>query len=112
MVDESSGKGEPDTPRRGRPRDEGLAGRVLAATREIVARDGYLVATVEEIAARAGVSKGSIYRRWPTKGVLVYEACIVDEDGLADLADSGDITEDLVQIASMTTRGFRSRERD
>lgn len=106
MIDGHTGNTR--APRRGRPRTEGLDERVLAATREVVTRDGYGAATIDEIARVAGVSKGSIYRRWPTKGVLVYQACVVNDDALAALVDSGDVADDLVEIAMMTARGQRS----
>jgi AcrR family transcriptional regulator len=41
-----------------------------------------MVATVEAIAARAGVSKKTIYRWWPSKGAVVLEA-------LTELAEAG-----------------------
>ena len=90
---------------RGRPRTEGLDERVLAATREAVERHGY-TATVDQIAAAAGVSKGSIYRRWPTKGVLAYDACIASSDVLGEVIDSGDIRADLLAIARLTADGY------
>src|SRR6478735_6865920 len=102
MIDGHTGNTR--APRRGRPRTEGLDERVLAATCEVVTRDGYGTATIDEIARVAGVSKGSIYRRWPTKGVLVYQACVVNDDALAALVDS----DDVVEIAMMTARGQRS----
>lgn len=109
MADRASGKakGAP-TVSRGRPRDAGLDAKVLAATKRIVAEHGYAAATVDQIAGEAGVAKGSIYRRWPSKGVLVYDA-MVRNDELPRVIDSGDIVEDLVAIAMITNRGFRSR---
>jgi AcrR family transcriptional regulator len=92
---------------RGRPRDGALDAKVLAATKRIVAAQGYPAATVDQIAAAAGVAKGSIYRRWPSKGVLVYDALVRDDD-LPAVIDSGDIAADLVAIAMITNRGYRS----
>jgi AcrR family transcriptional regulator len=99
-------KGPADRRVRGRPRTAGLDERVLIATREAVERQGYAAATVDQIAAAAGVSKGSIYRRWPTKGVLVYDACIASRDELPDIIDSGDIRADLLAVARLTARGY------
>lgn len=35
---------------------------------------GYARLTMDDVAARAGVGKASLYRRWPTKDALVFEA--------------------------------------
>src|SRR5688572_33418303 len=87
---------------RGRPRTEGLDQRVLDATRDSIATRGYDATTVDHIAAHAGVSKGSIYRRWPSKGVLIYDACVATSDDLSKVIDSGDIRRDLIGIARLT----------
>ena len=60
--------------RAGRPRDPRLDEAVVAATLELLAEDGYAQLTVERIAARAGVGKASLYRRWPDKVSIVLEA--------------------------------------
>jgi AcrR family transcriptional regulator len=96
------------TTSRGRPRDAALDSKVLAATKRIVAAHGYTAATVDQIAAEAAVAKGSIYRRWASKGVLVYDA-MVRNDELPQVIDSGDIAADLVAIGMITNRGFRAR---
>ena len=93
---------------RGRPRQEGLDRRVLEATRDSVATRGYDATTVDHIASRAKVSKGSIYRRWPSKGVLVYDACVATSDDLPDVIDSGDIRRDLIAIARLTALGYQT----
>ncbi|MFC7100794.1 TetR/AcrR family transcriptional regulator [Nonomuraea rubra] len=51
----------------GRPRS-GINAVVFAATLSTVHELGYARATVERIAAAAGIAKTTIYRRWPTKG--------------------------------------------
>jgi AcrR family transcriptional regulator len=52
---------------------------VLAAARALVKRGGYSAATVDAIAARSGVAKTTIYRRWPNRATLIV-------DVLADLS--------------------------
>ncbi|HWL87667.1 MAG TPA: helix-turn-helix domain-containing protein, partial [Polyangiaceae bacterium] len=47
---------------------------VLENTVEEFGRSGYSGLRVEEIAARSGVNKTTIYRRWPTKDDLVVAA--------------------------------------
>ena len=57
----------------GRRRSEHVGTAVLEATRELVAEGGYSAATIEAIAARSGVAKTSIYRRWPNRATIVVE---------------------------------------
>ena len=76
-----------------------------AAFRE-VAEKGFSDTTLDDIARRAGVSRGSIYRRWPSKGVLVYAACVASTDVLPDVIDTGDVRADLVAVATLTSRSF------
>ncbi|MEZ7128792.1 TetR/AcrR family transcriptional regulator [Nonomuraea sp. AD125B] len=63
----------------GRPR-AGLHDAVFAATLRTVHELGYARATVERIAAAAGVAKTTIYRRWPSKGELIVD-CLLDAFG-------------------------------
>lgn len=58
----------------GRPRDPRIDEAVLRATTELLEEVGYLQLTIGAIAARAGTNKPAIYRRWPTKALLVREA--------------------------------------
>ena len=68
---------------RGRPRS-GIDDVVFAATLRTVHELGYAHATVDRIAAAAGVAKTTIYRRWPSKGALIAD-CLVDAFGPAPL---------------------------
>ncbi|WP_103338902.1 TetR/AcrR family transcriptional regulator [Amycolatopsis sp. CA-126428] len=68
----------------GRPR-AGVHDVVFAATLSTVEELGYAKATVERIAAAAGVAKTTIYRRWPSKGELIVD-CLLDAFGPAPLA--------------------------
>ncbi|MFF0659313.1 MULTISPECIES: TetR/AcrR family transcriptional regulator [Micromonospora] len=63
----------------GRPRS-GVDATVFAATLSTVHELGYTHATVDRIAAAAGVAKTTIYRRWPSKGALIT-ACLVEAFG-------------------------------
>ena len=63
----------------GRPR-AGVNAVVFAATLRTVHELGYARATVERIAAAAGVAKTTIYRRWPSKGELIVD-CLLDAFG-------------------------------
>lgn len=63
----------------GRPR-AGIDAVVFAATLSTVHDLGYTGATMDRIAAAAGVAKTTIYRRWPSKGALVTD-CLIDAFG-------------------------------
>jgi AcrR family transcriptional regulator len=58
----------------GRPRSLAADEAILEATVELFAEVGLEALTVEGVAARAGVGKNTIYRRYPTKLDLVLAA--------------------------------------
>ena len=59
---------------RGRPRSAAADAAILDAALAMFADAGYGGLTVEGVAARAGVGKATIYRRYPTKAALVIAA--------------------------------------
>lgn len=61
-------------PRRGRPRSEEVHKAILVAALDEVSEVGFRALTVDAIAARAGVGKTTIYRRWPNKAAVVMDA--------------------------------------
>jgi AcrR family transcriptional regulator len=63
----------PAEPLRGRPRNQQTHEAILEAARTLLRREGESRFSIEQVAASAGVSKASIYRRWPTKGALLIE---------------------------------------
>jgi len=79
-----------------RRRSETSRRAILDASLDLCAELGYGPVTVEAIAARAGVSKKTIYRWWPSKGAVVLEALDDVANPAADFPDSGDLREDLV----------------
>lgn len=73
-VSVSNGPGR-STPRRrpGRPRSEAANRAILDAARELLIEEGFSRLRLEHVAARAGVGKSTIYRRWPSKEDLTLE---------------------------------------
>jgi AcrR family transcriptional regulator len=59
---------------RGRPRSEEAHRAILDAVIELLPEHGLKGLTIEAVAARAGVGKTTIYRRWSTKNELIVEA--------------------------------------
>jgi AcrR family transcriptional regulator len=67
----------PDDPqglRRGRPRRAAARTAIVDATLALLAERGFQGTTIAAIAARAGVGRNTIYRRWPTKEELLADA--------------------------------------
>lgn len=85
----------------GRPRDPQRDHAILAATRELLREVGYARLAVEAVARRAGVAKTTIYRRWESKGLLVYDAVFTQTER-ASLPESGRLEGDLrVAVANV-----------
>ncbi|MGJ5894896.1 TetR/AcrR family transcriptional regulator [Streptomyces sp. V2] len=92
--------GTTDRPAARRPggRTARVRERILAATVELVARDGIAGFRYEEVAETAGVHKASVYRNWPDREELVAEALLAYVEDLATVADTGDIHRDLADF--------------
>lgn len=58
----------------GRPRDPAVEARILEVTLRLLADQGYSGMTLDDIAARAGASKPTLYRRWSSKADLATAA--------------------------------------
>lgn len=95
------------SPRRGRPRDDRLDAVIVEATVAEVGAKGWGGATIEGIAARAGVGRGTIYRRWPSKTELFqYAATAVTRP--VEVQETGSFVDDLyaavLPIADLLTQ--------
>ena len=90
-------------------RSERARDEVLEATADLVAEVGLERATIDEIAARSGVAKTTIYRHWPTKQALLIAAvrgCLE----YAPTPNTGDLRADLIACFDpMVRAGVGSR---
>jgi AcrR family transcriptional regulator len=59
---------------RGRPRSEHARRAILDAAADLLLERGVSGASIEAIASRAGVSKATVYRWWPTLGHVMFES--------------------------------------
>jgi AcrR family transcriptional regulator len=75
---------------RGRPRRAGVREAIVDATVELLAERGFQAATMDAIAARAGVGKNTIYRRWASKEELIADA-LRDLTAEADVKEGADV---------------------
>lgn len=89
----------------GRPRDEGIDARVLAATREQLAEVGYDGLHVATVAAAAGTTRQAVYRRWEDKADLATAAVAAMEEA-APRRVTGDHLVDLVAELEAFRRGI------
>jgi AcrR family transcriptional regulator len=82
-------------PVRGRPRDPRTDEAIMTATRRLLTDVGYDQVSMDSIARAAGVSRPTIYRRWPSKAHVVFEAAFGTDASGAALPRSGDFETDL-----------------
>jgi AcrR family transcriptional regulator len=82
---------------RGRPRDPGTDARITTAAAELLLQHGFERTTVDDVAARAGVGKATVYRRWPSKEDLAVAAMETLYSAEMPESDTGSIVEDLTE---------------
>lgn len=72
-----------------------------AAADELIAH-GYIALSIERVAEKAGVNKTTIYRRWPTKKLLVQ--ALVESIGgdPPPTPNTGEVEKDLLTLARAT----------
>lgn len=88
----------PVTPTRGRPRDSSVDKTVLEATVDRLTRDGYQRMSIDDVARDAGVTRPTVYRRWPSKEKLAI-AAVANSVRSTKQEQTGDVREDLLQQA-------------
>jgi AcrR family transcriptional regulator len=95
---EKAASPSPDAPRRGRPRSEQARNAILDATLGLLLDPGLHAMSMDEVASRAGVSKTTIYRWWPSKEVLALDALAAEWEASvpAERWDTGSLRGDLV----------------
>lgn len=96
--------------RPGRPRSEQAERAIIEATLDLLAEVGIAGMSIEQVAARAGVGKATIYRRWPNKDALIVDAAATLKRPVPALPGES-LREDLLVLAEgMRTRDLSSRE--
>jgi AcrR family transcriptional regulator len=81
--------------RLGRPRSQQSRAAVLRATSELMREVGLRAMTTEDIAARSGASKATIYKWWPNKYAVAVEAFLSQMAVESADPDTGSAREDF-----------------
>jgi AcrR family transcriptional regulator len=102
-----SGEGGPVIRRPGRPRDARADEAILDAALEVLAEVGPARFTVDEVAARAGCGKATIYRRWRSRGALLLDTGHHRLGLRVTDPDTGSVRDDLVTMLGELARKMR-----
>ncbi|MFC3381785.1 TetR/AcrR family transcriptional regulator [Couchioplanes azureus] len=96
-ADEEAGRGRKAP---GRPRDARAAEAILDAVTALLAEGQSSAAiSIEAVAARAGVGKATIYRRWPNKEALLIDA-VARMKGPLPAPAGASVREDLIMLVA------------
>lgn len=87
-------------PARSRPggRSADVVAAVHSAAVQLLEEVGYERLELPEVAARAGVNKTTVYRRWPGKAELVLEIALLKLRREVPLPDTGTLVGDLGEL--------------
>ena len=83
---------------RGRPRSQAAERAIVEAALDLLADEGVNALSVEAVAARAGVGKATIYRRWANKDELVGEALATLVDDLPQTLAGSTLRDQLISM--------------
>jgi AcrR family transcriptional regulator len=85
-----------------RSRDPAILNAALAALTE----NGYDATNMDDIAARAGVGKAAIYRRWSSKAALITDVLVYWRPDLRtdDVTDTGSLAGDIEALIERAAR--------
>ncbi len=110
---DAAGTAGAGTRRPGRPRSERADRAIIDAALSLFAESGPEGLCIEKVAARAGVGKATIYRRWPGKEDLLLDAMTSLKAPLPEPAGRS-VAEDLVSLlqamCAETADARRARE--
>jgi len=98
---------ERQTATTGRPRDGSIDARALAATRELLVEAGFDGTTVQAVAKRSGLHTSAIYRRWPTRLDLIYDAAFADLPP-GRVRPTGNLRNDLLRFLRAYVKTFET----
>jgi AcrR family transcriptional regulator len=90
-----------------RKRSKSARQAILTAAFDLLEEEGFERLSIEGVAARAGVGKTTIYRWWPTKGVLAVEAFLEAVTPAIAFRQSGSARNDIVRQMKSLAKLYR-----
>jgi AcrR family transcriptional regulator len=106
----SGAAGSVDAPLRGRPRSQKAEQAILSAAADLLLERGLSAVSMDAVAERAGVSKATIYRWWPTKESLALDALYAEwATARPHPKDTGTLRGDLLSLLRPWVRLAGSR---
>jgi AcrR family transcriptional regulator len=96
---------------RGRPRSEKAQKAILAAAIQLLLDQGLHAMSMDAVAEKAGVSKATIYRWWPSKELLALDALATEWQVTTPVAtrDTGSLRGDLLARLRPWLRQLRDK---
>jgi AcrR family transcriptional regulator len=101
---EAGRQGAGSARRGGRPRSAETEQAILQVTRELLVECGVQGLTVEKVAARAGVAKTTIYRRWRDKDELALAVVLDMVEQVVKLPVLGDTRAELLAFVNAAVK--------
>jgi AcrR family transcriptional regulator len=95
--------------RPGRPRSERARQAILRAAADLLLDEGSAQVSMDAVAERAGVSKATIYRWWPSRERLTLDALLEWAATGSSPRDTGSLRADLLSLVRPWVREIRRR---
>lgn len=89
---------------RGRSQDKSRDDAIIGATLDLLGEKGYHGLTMTDVAARAGVSKATLYRRWTAKADVVADAVATMNPMLPPAYPGTSLRDDLLALMEQVGR--------
>lgn len=95
--------------RPGRPRSADADRTILKAALEEALSVGFRALTIDQVSARSGVAKTTIYRRWPNKAAVVMDAFLRHVGSATEFSVEGRALDSMRRQLHAQARAFRGR---
>jgi AcrR family transcriptional regulator len=96
-------------PRRPGGRSARVRRAVVTAFIDELAERGFSALSFESVAARAGVHKTTLYRRWGSRENLLLDVALHTAADAVPVPDTGSLVTDLAALAAAVARNLRSK---